>query len=423
MPLSAEEQYLLELINQGRLDPTAEAKRYGIDLNASLAEGTISTAAKQVLAPNALLETAAIGHSQSMLAADIFSHVGADGSTLGSRATAVKYPWNTLGENIAVWGTSGTVDLTAAIENHHRGLFLSAGHRTNLMNGTLSEVGLAQETGLFTFSPGREFNSSMLTQMFGHTQGNKFLTGVAYSDANANNFYSVGEGKASTQFTVAGSTATTEAAGGYALKVAATGEALVSGRAGSQDFTVTVDFSGGNVKLDVINGSKFKTSADVKLGTGIAKVELLGSADLDATGNSNANLLLGNTGANTLKGGRGKDWIEGRAGDDTISGGRGADRLQGDGGADELKGGRGTDSFVFANGSGADDILDFRKGQGEQLVLHDDLWTGTLRADQVVSSFASTTANGVVFNFGDGDTLTLEGVTSTAGLAALIEIV
>ena len=36
MTLSAAEQYLLELINRARLNPAAEAARYGIDLNAGL---------------------------------------------------------------------------------------------------------------------------------------------------------------------------------------------------------------------------------------------------------------------------------------------------------------------------------------------------------------------------------------------------
>ncbi len=47
---TAHEQYLLELINRGRLDPPAEAARYGIDLNQGLAPGTITTEPKQPLA-------------------------------------------------------------------------------------------------------------------------------------------------------------------------------------------------------------------------------------------------------------------------------------------------------------------------------------------------------------------------------------
>ena len=67
MPLTANEQYLLELINRARLDPTAEAQLYGLaDLNRGLPAGSISTAAKQVLAPNEYLNIAARSHSQWM---------------------------------------------------------------------------------------------------------------------------------------------------------------------------------------------------------------------------------------------------------------------------------------------------------------------------------------------------------------------
>ena len=85
MTLTAAEQYLLELINRARLDPAGEAARMGIDLNDGLSAGQISTSAKQVLAPNALLEAAATGHTQWMLSADVFSHTGLNGSSPGDR--------------------------------------------------------------------------------------------------------------------------------------------------------------------------------------------------------------------------------------------------------------------------------------------------------------------------------------------------
>lgn len=88
MALTAAEQYLLELINRARLDPAAEARRLGLNLNDNLAPGSIDASAKQVLAPNALLETAATAHSKWMLAADVFSHNGSNGSTPASRVTA-----------------------------------------------------------------------------------------------------------------------------------------------------------------------------------------------------------------------------------------------------------------------------------------------------------------------------------------------
>jgi hypothetical protein len=73
MTLTAAEQYLIELINRARLDPGAEAKRYGLDLNADVTQHRITTAAKQVLAPDQTLEKAAVAHSDWMLQANTFS--------------------------------------------------------------------------------------------------------------------------------------------------------------------------------------------------------------------------------------------------------------------------------------------------------------------------------------------------------------
>lgn len=76
-------------------------------------------------------------------------------------------------------------------------------------------------------------------------------------------------------------------------------------------------------------------------------------------------------GADTLEGGDGDDWLygDGRVWDATVGGGAdklyggsGTDHLIGGGGNDLLTGGSGADWFVFAPGSGADEISDFTSG-------------------------------------------------------------
>ena len=91
MALTAAEQYLLELINRARLDPVAEAARLGVDLNQGLAAGTIRGQAQQVLAHDSRLETSAQDHSAWMLAADVFSHTGAGGSSATQRMQEAGY--------------------------------------------------------------------------------------------------------------------------------------------------------------------------------------------------------------------------------------------------------------------------------------------------------------------------------------------
>jgi serralysin len=431
MALNANEQYLLELINRGRLDPAAEAARYGVSLNAGLAAGTIDTSAKQVLASSSQLEQAATAHSAWMLSTDTFSHTGVSGSSPGVRATSQGYVWGSVGENIAMLGTSAsTINLTEAIEGHHAGLYRSEYHRVNTMSEGFREIGLAQEQGMFT-QGGRDFTSSMLTELFGRSGTQYFLTGVAYTDRDGDNFYSVGEGRGDVVLRADGVTGRSSAAGGYGLELDADSTLDVTGTVGTRSFGLTVDLSAGNVKLDVVGTSWLLASGNVDLGYGIHNVRLLGVDGLDAVGSAAANNLQGNQGANvltglegndTLVGNAGADRLNGGVGDDYLTGGTGSDRLTGGAGWDRLWGGEGADDFFASGDFGRDVIRDFSAAAGDDLWLNDSLWTGTLSAQQVVTRYADVVSGDVVFNFGAGEVIVLDGIGSLSGIAATIEI-
>ncbi|MDB5296699.1 MAG: hypothetical protein JWO31_2682 [Phycisphaerales bacterium] len=258
------EQYMLELVNRARANPTAEAARFGVDLNEGLAAGTISADAKQPLAFNPAIIDAARGHSQEMIATDVFAHAGANGSSPGQRmatagyAAAGTFGW---GENIAYRGSKPTAPpglATTAAE--HKDLFVDAGiegrgHRTNLLNGAYKEVGVGIATGDF-----QTYSALMSTEDFGYVNGTSFLTGVAFTDAvTADNFYTPGEGLGGVTLTAvrAGDgltkTATTWSTGGYALAVPA-GTYTVTASGGGLPNAVTfnaVAVGATNVKLDV----------------------------------------------------------------------------------------------------------------------------------------------------------------------------
>lgn len=256
---TADEQYMLELINLARSDPEAEAARLGIDLNEGLPAGTISADPKQPLAFNLLLIDAARDHSAWMLKTDTFSHTGEGGSSAEDRmadagyAAAGSFSW---GENVAWSGSTGNINETTEVAEQHDNLFLSESHRTNILHQPFGEIGVGQQLGLFT-KDGNDFNAVMTTQNFATISGvGPFLTGVAYDDTDSNDFYSVGEGLAGLTVEAVRQgdgmvfSTQTMAAGGYQMELAG-GTYTVSAAGGGlvfQEQQVTV--ADENVKLD-----------------------------------------------------------------------------------------------------------------------------------------------------------------------------
>jgi Ca2+-binding RTX toxin-like protein len=321
--LSAYEQYMLELINRARLDPSAEAARYGIGLNDGLSSGQISTASKQPLAANQFLNDAADSHSSWMLSSGTFSHTGANGSSPDTRMKNAGYVFSgswSWGENISWRGTTGTLNLKSAIESEQEGLFKSSGHRVNMLNDKFQEVGIGVQTGKF-----QGYNAAMATQDYARSGTGQFLTGVAFKDANGDRFYTPGEGLSGVSIAarlVGASTSTTTStatAGGYQTKLAAgTYDVTLSGGGIASPLGLRLAVGAINVKLDLIALDTVACSASVIMGDNLKGLMLLGTGNLSGTGNALANSIFGNAGANTLDGGAGADWFAGGKGNDVF---------------------------------------------------------------------------------------------------------
>ncbi|NEQ73911.1 MAG: hemolysin [Okeania sp. SIO2C9] len=268
---SAQDQYMLELINRGRQDPAAEADHYNIDLNEGLAQDTISTDAKQPLAFNLNLNTAANEHSQWMLDNNEFSHTGENGTQFWERMTNAGYQWFGAGENISFDSplASGISDFTGLVEENHKDLFISPGHRENLMNASFEAIGVSSLQATTYIWNGTTYTDVvMTTQKFGRNNDGPFITGVAYTDAvNNDDFYTVGEGIGGITVTAVDTangantfTTTTWDSGGYSLDVSpnATYDVTFSGDLdgdGQADDTATYQVTVGseNVKQDVVS--------------------------------------------------------------------------------------------------------------------------------------------------------------------------
>jgi Ca2+-binding RTX toxin-like protein len=317
---TAYEQYMLELINLARLDPAAAAALYGVSL------GSISASSKQPLAGNQLLTNAAEDHGAWMLDTDTFSHAGAGGSDPGDRMRDAGYVFTgswSWGENLSWRGTTGTLDVVSAIDAMHASLFQSSGHRANILNDTFQEVGVGIVTGEMT-SNGKDFNAAMVTQDFARSGSGAFITGVAYTDTDGNDFYSVGEGRGGVLVSmerVGGSTTTTttDAPGGYEGKLSAgTYNVVFSGGGLPAMLGMTVALGSRNIKLDLIGTTAIASSASLIMGINLIGLTLLGTENLTATGNALANLIEGNKGANQIDGGGGGDTLSGGAGNDVF---------------------------------------------------------------------------------------------------------
>jgi Ca2+-binding RTX toxin-like protein len=181
-------------------------------------------------------------------------------------------------------------------------------------------------------------------------------------------------------------------------------------------------------------------SVDLTLATNVEKLILMGTGNLNGTGNTLANSITGNSGNNVLNGGTGADTLTGGLGDDTyvvdnagdlvtefanegidtvqssvtytltanvenmtltgtsaiqatgnaldniLMGNGGNNTLTGGGGNDTLNGGAGTDSLVGGVGS---DTYQFGLGYGADTITENDATAGNADVLQFLSGIAS----------------------------------
>jgi Ca2+-binding RTX toxin-like protein len=122
------------------------------------------------------------------------------------------------------------------------------------------------------------------------------------------------------------------------------GNDIIDGKAGADTMqgglgndTYTIDNVGDLVTEALNQGTdSVKTTISYVLTDNVEKLTLLGTNNIDGTGNDLNNTLTGNTGNNTLMGLGGVDTIVGGAGNDILVGGTGKDTLTGGLGSDKF---------------------------------------------------------------------------------------
>ncbi|MCB2073860.1 MAG: CAP domain-containing protein, partial [Novosphingobium sp.] len=328
------EQLFLELINDARLDPLGNASRYitsysplvssdsaiqsAVDYfnvsGSALLSAYQGLTAVAPVAWNNNLATAAENHSVAMIAADEQSHQVADEASFGDRLTAAGYNYSFAGENVYAYSESvlyGHAGFMIDWGNGPNGMQSPAGHRDNIMNSGFSEVGIdvTAESNQAT-----DVGPLVVTQDFGD-RGLTFVLGVAYTDSDNNDFYSVGEGRGDLTVQWGSSSTTTAASGGYSLGITSGLRTItLTGGGLSGAVTVTTTIQSDNIKLDVVDGNTLLTSTSVQVSGAVSVIRGIGT-------------LYGGL---TLTAGSGNQQVIGTAGSDTLSGGSGNDDLIGD---------------------------------------------------------------------------------------------
>jgi Ca2+-binding RTX toxin-like protein len=103
-----------------------------------------------------------------------------------------------------------------------------------------------------------------------------------------------------------------------------TGADTMTGGAGND--TYIVDNVGDRaIEASSAGTNTVQSSVTFTLGANLDNLALTGSAAINGTGNTLANVIMGNTGINTLNGGGGNDVLYGHLGNDRLAGGAGND--------------------------------------------------------------------------------------------------
>ncbi len=272
---------------------------------------------------------------------------------------------------------------------------------------------------------------SSVTHTLSSNVENLTLTGTSSINGNGNalNNLIVGNGGNNILSGMAGNDTLTGNAGTDILDGGIDADTM-AGNAGND--TYVVDNAGDLVTENLNEGTDLvQSSITYTLTNNVENLTLTGTASIDGTGNTLANVIIGNSGANILDGGAGddnvaagagndtligddgNDSLSGEAGIDTISGNAGNDTLNGGLDADNMTGGIGNDIYVVDN---AGDMVIENAAEGIDLVqssitytLTDNVENLTLTGSAAINGTGNMLNNIVIGNSGVNTLYGLEG--------------
>jgi hypothetical protein len=282
-----DEQYMLELINRARANPTEEGIRLmdtdDQDVQFAYQFFNINkTATKQAftsypqrppLVFHPALMSAARTHTADMIQHNFQGHTSSNGDQLNHRFQKVGYQSQGMfGENVAAYSNSvwhGHCGLNVDWGEQNQ---IELGHRENIMNFknfVFTEIGV----GITRTNGGLQQGTVgpyVVTQTFG-IRTVRYITGVVYTDRNSNGFYDPGEGLAGVEVKPSRGTnyAVTSSSGGYAIPFTGNGAFTLTASGGelSAPITINATFDGNNIKVDFVPASATPAAVTLLLPT------------------------------------------------------------------------------------------------------------------------------------------------------------
>ncbi len=230
---TAEAQYMLQLINLARTNPPAAAQwiqshddanvqatlnYYNVNLPQVVSEIS-KLAGPPPVGWSDTLAASATKQSQDEISMGVQTRSGADGSTIGSRLSALGFPIN--GENSYAYAESVDHAMEAFLIDWN---VSDQGHRRNIMQPTATPDQFFQGVGIGIVNTNSgTLGPKVITVDFGRqANGKALLLGVAYNDQNGNGAYDQGEGQGNVLVSVTNvatgqsySTLTWDNGGGY----------------------------------------------------------------------------------------------------------------------------------------------------------------------------------------------------------------
>jgi uncharacterized protein YkwD len=275
-----QEQYILQLINEARTDPSAAAEMitsnltptvqetlqyYGVNLQE--VENTIASATPQPpVAWNSDLASAAQGQSEYMANNQIQSHTGADGSSPQQRMEEAGYTnMTSSAENAFAYATSPEEAMQAFLIDWG---VPSDGHRINIQQPGVAAANAYRDVGIGivqTNADNPSFGPMVVTEDFASQANSQAqLVGVAYYDNSGTGFYQPDEGQGNLEIDAVnlqtGSVASTQtwSSGGYELSLAP-GQYRIIASLNNQVFqTANVTVANVNIEQDFVLSNQWQ---------------------------------------------------------------------------------------------------------------------------------------------------------------------